>query len=61
MSIEEIYAADTLTCPANLAEICAISIPAGKINNIPVGMQILCAKNEESKMLSIAKEIEKLN
>ena len=60
MSPEEIYASDALTIPANLAEICALSLPAGKINNIPVGMQIMCAKGNESKMFSIASEFEKL-
>ncbi len=58
ISVEEMYACDALTIPANLAGICAISIPAGKINNIPVGLQIMCNKNEESKMLSIAKVFE---
>ena len=60
MSLEQIYAADALTIPANLAEICALSLPAGKIDNIPVGMQIMCAKGQESKMFSIASEFEKL-
>jgi aspartyl-tRNA(Asn)/glutamyl-tRNA(Gln) amidotransferase subunit A len=32
MKPEEIYAYDALTIPANLSEICAISIPCGKIN-----------------------------
>jgi aspartyl-tRNA(Asn)/glutamyl-tRNA(Gln) amidotransferase subunit A len=58
MKPEEIYAYDALTIPANLAEICAISIPAGKVDKIPVGMQIMCAKGEDAKMLSIAREIE---
>jgi len=58
MSVEEVYAYDALTIPANLAEICAITIPAGKINGIPVGLQIMCGKGQESKMFSIAKEIE---
>ncbi len=58
ISIQEMYSYDSLTVPANLAEICAISIPAGKINNIPVGMQIMCPHLAESKMLSIAKEFE---
>jgi len=57
MKPEEIYAYDALTIPANLAEICAVSIPAGKIDDIPIGMQIMCAKNDDAKMLSIAKEI----
>ncbi len=60
MKPEEIYAADALTIPANLAGICAVSIPIGKIEGIPVGMQVMCRKGEDSKMLSIAKEIEKL-
>ena len=60
ISIEENYASDALTIPANLAGICAISVPAGKINNIPVGLQIMCDKFQENKMLEIAKEIGKI-
>lgn len=61
MKLEEVYAYDALTIPANLAEICAISIPAGRIEGIPVGMQIMCAKGNESKMLSIASMVERLS
>ena len=61
MKTEEIYAYDALTIPANLAEICAMSVPIGTVKdgklNIPVGLQIMCAKNEESKMFGIAKEV----
>ena len=60
MTPEEDYAYDSCTIPANLAEICAISLPIGKIEGIPIGMQIFCAKGEENKMLSIAKMIEKV-
>ena len=60
MKPEEIYAADALTSPANLAGICGVSIPAGEVGGVPVGMQVLCGKGEEGKMLSIAKEIEGL-
>ncbi len=60
MKPEEVYAADALTIPANLAEVCSISIPAGKINNIPVGMQLICAKAQESKLLSLASQFEQL-
>ena len=38
-----------------------MSLPAGKIDGIPVGMQVMCAKGEDSKMLSIAREIEQLS
>lgn len=58
MKTEEVYAYDALTIPANLAGICSISIPSGKIEKIPVGMQIMCGKGKESTMLSIAKVFE---
>ncbi len=60
VDIDKLYAVDALTIPGNLAEICAISIPIGKIEGKPVGMQIVCAKGHESRMISIAKEIEKI-
>jgi aspartyl-tRNA(Asn)/glutamyl-tRNA(Gln) amidotransferase subunit A len=60
ISVEEMYSYDVLTTPANLGEVCAISLPAGKINEIPIGMQIMSAPKQESKMLSIAKMIEEV-
>ena len=60
MKPEEIYAADALTIPANLAEVCAVSLPAGNVKGVPVGMQVVCAKGEDFKMLKIAGEIEKV-
>jgi len=64
MSPEEDYAYDACTAPANLAGICAVSIPAGIVNEgkekIPTGIQIMCGKGQEGKMLSIAKEAEGL-
>jgi len=59
MKIEEIYAADALTCPCNLAGVCSVSVPAGEVSGIPIGMQVVCGKGEDSKMLSIAREIER--
>ena len=58
LSVEEEYGYDACTVLANLAEIPAISIPAGKIDNAPVGMQILCKKFDEAKMFSVAKMFE---
>ncbi len=54
ISVEDMYNYDTLTTPANLAGVPAISVPAGKIEGIPVGMQIICGKFEEAKMFEIA-------
>jgi len=61
MSPEKIYTSDALTVLANLTETPAISIPAGKINEIPIGLQIICPKNQDAKLLSISKEIETLD
>ena len=61
ISLEDMYNYDILTIPSNLAGNCAISIPAGKIDNIPVGMQIICDKFKELKMLQIARSFEKLS
>jgi aspartyl-tRNA(Asn)/glutamyl-tRNA(Gln) amidotransferase subunit A len=58
ISVEEMYSYDTLTIPANLAEIPAMSIPAGTINKIPVGLQIMAPAFQEGKMFSLAKLLE---
>ena len=60
ISVEEMYNYDTLTVPSNLAGNCAISIPAGEIDGIPVGLQITCDKFQEQKLLQIARSFEKL-
>ena len=58
MKVEDYYAADALTCPVNLAEACAISVPAGEIGDRNIGIQVICAKGQEGKMFSIAKKFE---
>lgn len=56
ISVEEMYKYDALTVLANIAEIPAISVPAGTLNNIPVGLQILTRRFDEGKMFSIAEK-----
>ncbi|MBU3913485.1 MAG: Asp-tRNA(Asn)/Glu-tRNA(Gln) amidotransferase subunit GatA [Nanoarchaeota archaeon] len=58
LSVEEEYDYDVCTVLANLAEIPAISVPAGKIDQVPVGLQILTRRFDEGKMLSIAEKFE---
>ncbi|MEN7982157.1 MAG: Asp-tRNA(Asn)/Glu-tRNA(Gln) amidotransferase subunit GatA [Nanoarchaeota archaeon] len=60
ISIENMYFYDALTVPANLAGNCALSLPVGEIDNIPVGMQIACDKFEEEKMFRIARAVERI-
>ncbi len=60
ISMEEMFQYDALTSPMNLAGNCALSLPAGKIDDVPVGIQISCDKFQDEKMLQIARAFEKL-
>lgn len=59
VTIEEMYFYDALTIPANLAGIAALSIPAGEIKEIPIGLQIIVPAFNEDRMFKIAKAFEK--
>ncbi len=56
------YLSDIYTIAANLAGICAISVPAGTVENdgvsLPVGLQILAPHLGEATLLRIAKAAE---
>ncbi|MFH1036920.1 MAG: Asp-tRNA(Asn)/Glu-tRNA(Gln) amidotransferase subunit GatA [Patescibacteria group bacterium] len=53
------YLSDIFTVSVNLAGLPAISIPCGKINKLPVGLQIIGKPFEEQKILEIGEIIEK--
>lgn len=55
-----LYAYDALTIPANLAGICAGVINAGKINEIPIGLQVFAPAFKEDLLFSVLKAIEDL-
>ncbi len=61
ISVEDMYKYDALTIPSNLAGNCSLSVPAGKIDNIPVGLQVICDVFQDEKMFGVASTIEKLN
>ncbi|MBM3131669.1 MAG: Asp-tRNA(Asn)/Glu-tRNA(Gln) amidotransferase subunit GatA, partial [Chloroflexi bacterium] len=48
------YLADVCTLPTNIAGIPGISVPAGFVNGLPVGLQILTKSFAEETMLRIA-------
>ena len=54
------YLSDVFTSPVNLAGLPAISLPAGNIDGLPVGLQIIGGLFQEEKILSIGAECEKL-
>jgi aspartyl-tRNA(Asn)/glutamyl-tRNA(Gln) amidotransferase subunit A len=55
------YKFDAFTTPANLAGICGGVVPAGVVNGIPVGIQVLAPAFKEDVLVSVMNEIEKLN
>jgi len=60
ISVEEMYAYDALTIPANFAGICAMSVPMGELKEIPVGMQIMAPAFSEKSLFDLAEEFEQL-
>ncbi|MEA3452976.1 MAG: Asp-tRNA(Asn)/Glu-tRNA(Gln) amidotransferase subunit GatA [Patescibacteria group bacterium] len=54
------YMADLLTVPANLAGLPAISVPAGSVGKLPVGIQFMAPQYEEERIFKIAKFFETL-
>ncbi|HII98947.1 MAG TPA: Asp-tRNA(Asn)/Glu-tRNA(Gln) amidotransferase subunit GatA [Methanoregula sp.] len=48
------YLADILTVPANLAGIPAISVPCGKSEGMPVGLQIMGRMFEDERIVDVA-------
>jgi aspartyl-tRNA(Asn)/glutamyl-tRNA(Gln) amidotransferase subunit A len=50
----QMYLSDVCTLPINIAGVPAISIPAGMVNGLPVGMQIIAKNFAEETILRIA-------
>ncbi|HLC80573.1 MAG TPA: amidase family protein [Candidatus Nanoarchaeia archaeon] len=50
---EEDYALDAFTIPANLAGICAGVVPLGRIDGLPVGLQVMGAAFAEERLIAL--------
>jgi aspartyl-tRNA(Asn)/glutamyl-tRNA(Gln) amidotransferase subunit A len=48
------YLADILTVPVNLAGIPAISVPCGRVEGMPVGLQIMGKHFEDERVIDVA-------
>jgi len=58
ISFFDMYTYDSLSVLANLAEIPAISVPAEKVYDIPIGIQIMAKRGNDEFLLKIAKMFE---
>ncbi len=54
----KMYLSDIFTVSINLAGLPAISLPCGRINELPVGLQIIGKPFQENKIFEIAKIFE---
>jgi aspartyl-tRNA(Asn)/glutamyl-tRNA(Gln) amidotransferase subunit A len=52
------YLADVFVCPANLAGIPAVSVPAGRSDGLPVGVQLMAPLGADERMLEVALALE---
>ena len=53
------YMADILTVSINLTGVCALSIPCGTVEGLPVGLQLIGDRFKEEKILNVAYTYEK--
>jgi len=54
----QMYLSDIYTVSANIGGLPAISLPVGLAGGLPVGMQLMADKFQESKILSTARQLE---
>jgi len=52
------YLADANTTPVNLANLPAISVPAGEADGLPVGLQLVGPKFDEETVIRAASAVE---
>lgn len=56
----KMYLADLLVTASNLVGICAISVPAGMVEGLPVGLQIMAPQRADRRLLELAKTAEEV-
>jgi aspartyl-tRNA(Asn)/glutamyl-tRNA(Gln) amidotransferase subunit A len=50
----QMYLSDILTVPANLAGVPAISVPCGKVDKMPVGLQLIGRQFDDERVIDVA-------
>ena len=54
------YLVDLYTVPVNLVGLPALSVPVGRVDNLPIGLQIIGKPLQENVLFATAKDLEKL-
>lgn len=56
----QMYLSDIMTVAANLVGIPAISIPAGMVHSMPVGLQVMAPQHHDKELLAVAHKMEEV-
>lgn len=56
----KMYLTDIMTVAANLTGVPAISIPAGQVDGLPLGLQLIAPQRADRRLLAVAKKCEEL-
>jgi aspartyl-tRNA(Asn)/glutamyl-tRNA(Gln) amidotransferase subunit A len=56
----QMYLADVMTVAASLAGLPAISIPAGEVNGLPVGLQLIANQKHDRQLLGVSKAMQEV-
>lgn len=56
----QMYMSDVMTVGANLVGNPAISLPAGAVDNLPVGLQLMAPQRHDRELLALAKQAEEV-
>lgn len=56
----KMYLSDIMTVAVNLVGNAAISLPAGEINGLPIGLQLIAPSRADRELLSLAKKAEEV-
>lgn len=56
----QMYLSDVMTVAASLVGVPAVSVPAGKVENLPVGVQLMAPQKYDRQLLGLAKKLEDL-
>jgi aspartyl-tRNA(Asn)/glutamyl-tRNA(Gln) amidotransferase subunit A len=54
----KMYLQDIMTVAVNLVGIPAVSVPAGTVDDLPVGLQLMAAQKHDRQLLALAQKIE---
>ncbi len=57
----KMYLSDIMTVAPSLAGIPAISVPAGTVGNLPVGVQLMGPRRSDAALLALARSVEEAN